>query len=93
MRNSTTRIGTALALLAAFALMGCKAHVRDLSPAPATGQYRPLSAYTLVAGITEEIGFRGYMQVGLERRYGPPEESYWQPAPPAPPRKHYFRQF
>jgi membrane protease YdiL (CAAX protease family) len=25
----------------------------------------------LVAGVTEEIGFRGYMQVPLERRYGP----------------------
>lgn len=26
---------------------------------------------SLVAGICEEIGFRGYMQVPLERRYGP----------------------
>jgi membrane protease YdiL (CAAX protease family) len=25
----------------------------------------------LVAGITEEVGFRGYMQVPLEKRYGP----------------------
>jgi len=24
-----------------------------------------------VAGITEEVGFRGYMQVPLEKRYGP----------------------
>ena len=26
---------------------------------------------SLVAGITEEVGFRGYMQVPLEERYGP----------------------
>ena len=25
----------------------------------------------LVAGITEEVGFRGYMQVPLGKRYGP----------------------
>jgi membrane protease YdiL (CAAX protease family) len=25
----------------------------------------------LVAGMTEEVGFRGYMQVPLEKRYGP----------------------
>jgi membrane protease YdiL (CAAX protease family) len=25
----------------------------------------------LVAGVTEEVGFRGYMQVPLEKRYGP----------------------
>ncbi|NIM04086.1 MAG: CPBP family intramembrane metalloprotease, partial [Armatimonadetes bacterium] len=24
-----------------------------------------------VVGITEEVGFRGYMQVPLEKRYGP----------------------
>ena len=24
-----------------------------------------------VAGITEEVGFRGYMQTPLEKRYGP----------------------
>lgn len=27
--------------------------------------------YSLVAGVSEEIGFRGYMQVPLEERYGP----------------------
>lgn len=27
--------------------------------------------YSLVAGVSEEIGFRGYMQVPLESRYGP----------------------
>ncbi len=28
-------------------------------------------AYSLAAGVSEEIGFRGYMQVPLEERYGP----------------------
>ena len=27
--------------------------------------------WQLVAGITEEVGFRGYMQVPLEQKYGP----------------------
>lgn len=44
----------------------------DLGAAPAWQAWLFVLMASLVAGITEEVGFRGYMQVPLERRYGAP---------------------
>ena len=43
----------------------------DLSAAPPWLAWSMVAMASLVAGMTEEIGFRGYMQVPLERQYGP----------------------
>ena len=43
----------------------------DFSSLPAWQVWMLLVLAAFVAGITEEIGFRGYMQVPLEQRYGP----------------------
>jgi membrane protease YdiL (CAAX protease family) len=43
----------------------------DFSALPAWQVWMLLVLAAFVAGITEEIGFRGYMQVPLEQRYGP----------------------
>lgn len=43
----------------------------DFSALPVWQVWMLLVLAALVAGITEEIGFRGYMQVPLEERYGP----------------------
>ena len=43
----------------------------DFSALPIWQVWMLLVLAALVAGITEEIGFRGYMQVPLEDRYGP----------------------
>jgi membrane protease YdiL (CAAX protease family) len=43
----------------------------DLSTVPPWLAWSMVVMGALVAGITEEIGFRGYMQVPLEERYGP----------------------
>jgi len=43
----------------------------DFSALPTWQVWTLLVLAAFVAGITEEIGFRGYMQVPLERRYGP----------------------
>ena len=43
----------------------------DFSALPAWQLWMFLVLAAIVAGITEEIGFRGYMQVPLEQRYGP----------------------
>ena len=43
----------------------------DFSVLPAWQVWMFLVLAAFVAGITEEIGFRGYMQVPLEQRYGP----------------------
>jgi len=43
----------------------------DFSALPTWQVWTILVLAAFVAGITEEIGFRGYMQVPLERRYGP----------------------
>jgi membrane protease YdiL (CAAX protease family) len=42
----------------------------DFSAAPLWLAWLLVVMAALVAGITEEVGFRGYMQVPLERRYG-----------------------
>lgn len=43
----------------------------DLSHIPSTTLLPSLLMSALVAGISEEAGFRGYLQGPLERRYGP----------------------
>jgi membrane protease YdiL (CAAX protease family) len=43
----------------------------DFSALPVWQVWMLLVLAAVVAGITEEIGFRGYMQVPLEERYGP----------------------
>jgi membrane protease YdiL (CAAX protease family) len=43
----------------------------DLSATPSWLAWLFVFTAALVAGITEEVGFRGYMQVPLEKRYGP----------------------
>lgn len=43
----------------------------DFSSLPTWQVWMLLVFAAFVAGITEEIGFRGYMQVPLEKRYGP----------------------
>ncbi|HUK88545.1 MAG TPA: CPBP family intramembrane glutamic endopeptidase, partial [Terriglobales bacterium] len=43
----------------------------DLSQIPPTTLLPTLLMSAVVAGISEEAGFRGYMQGPLERRYGP----------------------
>jgi membrane protease YdiL (CAAX protease family) len=43
----------------------------DLSSFPIWQVWLLLILTSAVAGITEEVGFRGYMQVPLEKRYGP----------------------
>jgi membrane protease YdiL (CAAX protease family) len=43
----------------------------DLSATPLWLAWLFVIMAALVAGITEEVGFRGYMQVPLEKRYGP----------------------
>lgn len=43
----------------------------DFSALPSWQVWALLVLAAFVAGITEEIGFRGYMQVPLEQRYGP----------------------
>jgi membrane protease YdiL (CAAX protease family) len=43
----------------------------DFSALPAWQVWMLVVLAAFVAGITEEIGFRGYMQVPLEKRYGP----------------------
>lgn len=43
----------------------------DFSALPPWQVWLLLVLAAFVAGITEEIGFRGYMQVPLEQRYGP----------------------
>jgi membrane protease YdiL (CAAX protease family) len=43
----------------------------DLSHTPSTTLLPTLLASAMVAGISEEAGFRGYLQGPLERRYGP----------------------
>lgn len=43
----------------------------DFADAPIWQVWLFLLMAALVAGITEEVGFRGYMQVPLEERYGP----------------------
>ncbi|MBT8088898.1 MAG: CPBP family intramembrane metalloprotease [Gammaproteobacteria bacterium] len=43
----------------------------DFSALPVWQVWMLLVLAAMVAGITEEIGFRGYMQVPLEERYGP----------------------
>lgn len=43
----------------------------DFSALPAWQIWALLVLAAVVAGVTEEIGFRGYMQVPLEKRYGP----------------------
>lgn len=43
----------------------------DFSALPVWQVWMLLILAAVVAGITEEIGFRGYMQVPLEERYGP----------------------
>jgi membrane protease YdiL (CAAX protease family) len=43
----------------------------DLSVVPPWMAWALVIVASLTAGITEEVGFRGYMQVPLEKRYGP----------------------
>lgn len=43
----------------------------DFTDAPIWQVWLFILMAALVAGITEEVGFRGYMQVPLERRYSP----------------------
>jgi membrane protease YdiL (CAAX protease family) len=43
----------------------------DLSATPLWLAWLFVFTAALVAGITEEVGFRGYMQVPVERHYGP----------------------
>lgn len=43
----------------------------DFSAIPLWQVWLLLVLAALVAGVTEEVGFRGYMQVPLEKRYGP----------------------
>jgi membrane protease YdiL (CAAX protease family) len=43
----------------------------DLGALPVGLAWLGIVMASLVAGICEEVGFRGYMQVPLERRYGP----------------------
>jgi membrane protease YdiL (CAAX protease family) len=43
----------------------------DFADAPIWQVWGFILMAALVAGITEEVGFRGYMQVPLEGRYGP----------------------
>ena len=43
----------------------------DFADAPIWQVWLFILMAALVAGITEEVGFRGYMQVPLEGRYGP----------------------
>jgi membrane protease YdiL (CAAX protease family) len=43
----------------------------DLSAVPPWMAWALVVIASLTAGITEEAGFRGYMQVPLEKRYGP----------------------
>lgn len=43
----------------------------DLSALPWWSLYAGLIMLSVVAGVAEEAGFRGYMQGPLERRYGP----------------------
>jgi len=43
----------------------------DLSAIPPWMAWTLVVIVSMTAGITEEVGFRGYMQVPLEKRYGP----------------------
>ena len=43
----------------------------DLSNIPPWMAWALVVIVAMTAGITEEVGFRGYMQVPLEKRYGP----------------------
>ncbi len=43
----------------------------NLDAMPVWSAWLGIVMASLVAGICEEVGFRGYMQVPLERRYGP----------------------
>ena len=43
----------------------------DLSAIPPWMAWTLVIIVSMTAGITEEVGFRGYMQVLLEKRYGP----------------------
>ena len=43
----------------------------DLSNIPSWMAWALVVIVSMTAGITEEVGFRGYMQVPLEKRYGP----------------------
>lgn len=43
----------------------------DFTAMPLWGAWLSIVIALLVAGICEETGFRGYMQVPLEKRYGP----------------------
>jgi membrane protease YdiL (CAAX protease family) len=43
----------------------------DLSMFPWWSLYPCLVMVSVTAGVSEEAGFRGYMQGGLEKRYGP----------------------
>ena len=48
-----------------------KSSPMDLSMFPWWTLYPSLVMLSINAGVSEEAGFRGYMQGGLERRYGP----------------------
>lgn len=43
----------------------------DLAAVPPWWSWMIIVMASLVAGLTEEVGLRGYMQVPLEKRYGP----------------------
>jgi membrane protease YdiL (CAAX protease family) len=43
----------------------------DLTDVPTWQAWSVILMAALLAGVTEEVGFRGYMQVPLEKRYGP----------------------
>ena len=61
-----------IALLAlAWILIGAPERPPDLSPYPSTAYLVSIVVMgALVSGVTEEAGFRGYMQIGLDR-FGP----------------------
>jgi membrane protease YdiL (CAAX protease family) len=68
--------GTAIAAVwAAFAALRGVMHIAapsdELTRLPIVTVIASLLMAAAVAGITEEAGFRGYMQVPLERAYGP----------------------
>ena len=45
--------------------------LRDVTDAPSWTSWSLVLMASLVAGICEEIGYRGYMQAPLEQKYGP----------------------